>query len=72
MLFFYDIISEKHVNITNLKGVALVGKLLEVFGLKKDKKLVDKDCIYYQIGTTCNECKLKSSCNSYLSKNINA
>lgn len=30
--------------------------------------IIDKDCIYCRVGGTCEECKLKYDCKSYLEK----
>ncbi len=36
----------------------------------ENRKIIDKDCIYCKLSGTCNECKLKKVCSSYLSKVI--
>ena len=45
-----------------------MGKTLNLFQNRNSKKIIDNDCIYCKVGGTCNECKLKTNCNSYLSK----
>lgn len=45
--------------------------MLKSFNYFKKKKIIDKDCIYCQVGGNCNECKLKLVCNSYLSNKNN-
>lgn len=34
----------------------------------KEKIIIDKNCIYCRVGGTCNKCKLKNICDSYLKR----